>query len=387
LIQEYDLDKQTAGILATITTKAVAARGWKFEIERQPRNRWTGDTASLRFGDKLGRDGKSHTYTALVKATCVLSAPRATVDSEFQALVAHMALTGKKPNWKVAAVEGEAWTPVERPKTWDGLPPMAGQDGAELIGYSPFHIPADFESYFTDPTKGGGLIGLEHHVSRVKDALLAAERSGWQHRLHVMLAGPPGCGKTHLCQALKRALGESSVLEFDGTSTTKAGAEKELLERVEMPRILLVEEIEKIASPETLDYMLGLLDLRGEIRKTTAKSSVQRDIKMLAVCTVNDVRLFKSLRSGALFSRFATHCYFKRPTHDMLSGILRREIAKVQGGSEAWIEPAIAFADEQGITDPRGVIATCMAGAERLLTGEYQASVRATSAEAAGVEV
>lgn len=388
-IYTADLDKQTSAILATVLTKAVAARGWKLELERQViRKDWRGQDV---FGSRLFRDkengGTSHTYTAVVKATCTLSAPRSTVDSEFQALAAHMAISGKKPNWKVVAIDGEAYVPTERPKTWDGLPPIAGADGAELIGYAPFAIPANFEQFFTDPQLGGGLIGLDEHVARVKQALIAAERSQFRNRFHVMLAGPPGCGKTHMCTQLKRALGEASVLEFDGTATTKAGAEKELLERVEMPRVLLVEEIEKIASPEALDYMLGLCDMRGEIRKTTAKSTVQRDIKMLVVCTVNDVKLFRSLRSGALANRFTTPVYFKRPTHDMLAGILKREIVKVENGSLDWIEPAIAFADEQGISDPRNVLAIGLCGAEGLLDGSYQRSVRETSAASAGVEV
>jgi len=151
-----------------------------------------------------------------------------------------------------------------------------------------------------------------------------------------------------------------------------------------MPRVLVIEEAEKIASPEALDYMLALLDIRGEIRKQTARTQIQRDIKMLAVCTVNDVGLFKQMRSGALYSRFTNKVYFKRPTHAMLTEICARELRKINGDPR-WIEPAIAFADELGVVDPRQVQAILLCGAEGLLDGGYQRSVRETSIEAAGL--
>ena len=243
-----------------------------------------------------------------------------------------------------------------------------------FLGYADVVIPDDWDDNFSH------LFGLDSHIARVKRAIEAAMLSNWSNRYHCALVGPPGCGKSDICQSLKRALGDDAVLEFDATATTAAGAIKELAERETLPRILLVEEIEK-ADEKSMSFLLAALDLRGEIRKTTARGNVQRDTKLLAIATVNDIPLFERLQAGALASRFANKLWFKRPSKEQLTLILKREIAKVEGGSNRWVKPTLDYClnRDNPITDPRAVTAICLCGREMLLNGEYQKMLEDTS--------
>jgi len=134
-----------------------------------------------------------------------------------------------------------------------------------------------------------------------------------------------------------------------------------------------------------LAWLLAALDIRGEIRKVTARANIQRDTKVFCIATVNNVKLFNQLMSGALASRFTRPIYFKRPSRETLAKILKREIDKVNG-DEAWIEPALNYCETAinadgtaGITDPRQVIAICLAGRDALLNGKYQQMLNDTS--------
>lgn len=208
-------------------------------------------------------------------------------------------------------------------------------------------------------------------INIVHSAIRAFIDSDYENRFHAVLFGPPACGKTEVLRSFARALGPEAVLNFDATSTTKAGAEKIILETENIPPILMVEEIEK-TDENSLRWLLGLLDHRAEIRKITFRQVSQRNVKLLCLATVNDMDLFKRVMDGALASRFAHKVYCPRPDREVLTRILLREI-KSHNGDEKWIEPALDFVlDFEQSTDPRRVIAVCMSGREKLLSGEYQ---------------
>lgn len=263
--------------------------------------------------------------------------------------------------WELAQVDGEPYVPPS------GDDPIS----ADAIGYAPILIPDDWDSYFDH------LYGLDSHIARVRRAIEAGSLSDWNNRYHCALVGPPGCGKSDICQSLKRALGEDAVLEFDATATTAAGAIKELTERDILPRILIVEEIEK-ADEKAMSFLLSVLDLRSQIRKTTARATVQRDTKLFAIATVNDVPLFERLQAGALASRFSNTIWFKRPDRAQLEKILMREVVKIEGDL-GWIEPALDYCEQMGISDPRKVTALCLCGRDMLLDGSYQQMLKDTA--------
>jgi hypothetical protein len=183
-----------------------------------------------------------------------------------------------------------------------------------------------------------------------------------------------------MAESLREALGADAVIKYDGTALTGPGAIKDLTDREILPRIAIIEEIEKVAKDDALDFLLGIMDTRGEIRKVTARTNVQRDAKMFVIATVNDWDKFTKMRSGALASRFNQPLGFNRPSREQLALILMREIERIQGNDE-WIQPTLDYCDEQGITDPRRVVGIMVVGKDKLLTGEHQRRLRATSIE------
>lgn len=347
-------EAQLHAIMSAVTA-GQKARGWTVGFE----------DGRATFRQLPNRSG-GYVYTVDVAVACKPSKLRSTLGQEFENIVAMMHAKAMQPanRWRVSHIDGEPYVAkeVERIEV----------DSSEEIGYAPLNMPedAEWEAAFDH------LYGLDDYTLMIRRQIEAAEMSGWQQRVNIALVGPPACGKSDICKSLKKVLGEEAVLEFDGTSTTQAGAQQELAEREELPRILLVEEIEK-APEASLQWLLSVLDLRGEVRKTTARGNILREVHMVGICTVNDWELFQNMKSGALASRFAMPLFFRRPSREILWKILDREVRKM-GGNTAWIEPTLDFADEMHVTDPRKLIAWCLTGREMLLTGEYQKMLRRT---------
>lgn len=259
--------------------------------------------------------------------------------------------------WKLHELDGE---PYELDAS-----AFVVSDAVDNVGYADCEIPDDFEDNFRD------LYGLDDFIDIIKSRLEAGIESNWTNRFHSVLIGPPGCGKSAICSRIKQALGDDAVIEYDGTALTSAGAIKELTERDILPRVMIVEEIEKATSEQVSSFLLGVMDQRGEIRKTTARQNIQRDAKLYCIATVNNKELFEKFQSGALASRFGMPLEFMRPSREMRGLILSREIEKV-GGDERWIEPTLDYCEKIGEDDPRKMISICLSGKDQLLSGEYQ---------------
>lgn len=349
---QAQIDEAIAGVM-TIERQR---KGWTLTYIDQPR-RWSQSSRFMRRGDGVS----GYKYSVKLQATCKPNKQRSTLAQEFDNIVASLDQRIKSPRvrWQVAETDGEAYVPREVEKF--------AIDANEQVMYAPLEMPADDE--WTNAFRG--MFGMDDYITVIRSALETALDSNWEKRINVLLQGPPACGKTDLCKRLKKLLGNEAVLEFDATSTTMAGAQQMLNEREEMPRVLIVEEIEK-APEASLQWLLSVLDLRGEIRKTTARGNVLKEVHMIGIATVNNVNLFNRLAAGALSSRFPMPLEFRRPSDEILSLILAREIEAV-GGDLAWIEPTIQYAHRIGSTDPRQLTAICLTGRERLLDGSYQA--------------
>ncbi len=336
-LQTKVVEKNITSLIAAVNNKSLAVRGWL--IDQNPIESGRPWRQKYAFSTDY-----QYEYELYFTATFTRMDGKRPDHNDLPAILKTIYSRAGQPafgKWTLTSVDDTAYHPPESDD--------AGV--ADLIGYTDTTIPEDWTSNFDH------LFGLDAHIKRVRLALEAGVESNWRNRFHCALVGPPGCGKSDICRSIKEALGEDAVMEFDATATTAAGAIKELAEREILPRVIVIEEIEK-ADEKTMAFLLGVLDLRGEIRKTTARATIQRNTKLFAIATVNDVALFEKLQAGALASRFTNRIHFKRPSRETLALILTREVHKV-GGDPAWIAPALDYCDEHGITDPRQVIAIC----------------------------
>lgn len=348
-------------MMASVGNKSMTVRGWTFEPEIVD----AGANPVAWTQEAHGDEGYKYTYYA----TATFSRPdgQKPMPNEVNSVVrtlSNRAAQAPYGKWTLNKLDGSLYTPTDDDE-------ISGNVNSDMIGYVDVEMPDDWADNFSH------LFGRDAHIARVRKSLEAAIMSGWTNRFHSALIGPPGCGKSDICQSVKRALGDDAVMEFDATATTAAGAIKDLTEREILPRILVVEEIEK-ADEKTLGYLLGIMDMRGEIRKTTARTQVQRNVRMVVIATVNNLELFEKIASGALASRFANKIGFSRPTRDQLAMILAREVTRI-GGDERWIKPALDYCEEHDINDPRSVISICLVGGDDLLSGAYQEMMAETA--------
>src|SRR5262249_54349837 len=160
---------------------------------------------------------------------------------------------------------------------------------------------------------------------------------------HVLLHGPAGCGKSELVKAFAGWLGTGSVWHLDATTLTKAGLESELLARSQAGRlapILVSEEIEK-APPGVLRCFLQVMDTRGAIHRTNARTGdVRAECRPLVIATCNELVKLEKLYAGALASRFAFKLHCDRLGPDAMRAILAQHCAAA-GGKPEWVDAAM----------------------------------------------
>jgi hypothetical protein len=355
------------GLFTSILTKSITVRGWSVTTSVQ------GDEEGATFYVREDSDQEGFKYE--YRAYALLTFKRADgntpnpgeLDSFLRTLHGRAAQQAFGA-WTLADLDGKTY---EVPDDDD----VSRNINADQIGYTEVSIPENWETYFSH------LFGLDPQIAVVRAAIEAGIASGFNNRFHVALAGKPGCGKSDICRSLQAALGEEAVMEYDATAMTGAGAIKDLAEKEILPRVMVIEEIEK-ADEKSLQFLLGLMDTRGEIRKTTARTKIQRDTKLLVIATVNNYEKFKSMNAGALESRFSNKVGFKRPARDLLARILTREVGKINGNTE-WIIPTLDYADDHGISDPRQVISLCLCGRDGWLDGTYAKTLAATAIDEA----
>lgn len=280
--------------------------------------------------------------------------------------VARQARANNQGRWELITVDGEEFEEKAISETFVSVK-------GDSIEYAKVELPDNLLDNFTNH-----LYGLDWNLELMHDALLRGYNTRWDKRFNCALIGPPGCGKSDICTTLRQTLGDDAVWELDAVATTKAGAIKVLAERDVLPRIVVIEELEKCPTDDALSFLLSILDIRSAIRKVTARGNVEMEAKLFAVCTVNDEEKFLKMASGALADRFPTKIYFERPDRAMLARILKREIDEVDGSYE-WIKPCLDYCESAigtdgniGVTSPRQVIAWCLTGGEKWVTGRFQ---------------
>ena len=352
-LQEKVIGKNIDAMLVSVNNKNLYNNGWTVmkDTDDHPQG-WS----------VIDHDGNGHArsnvkYKFFYYVKIIFDHPEKKMDKNvLGALCKNVNTRSAQPSlgrWTLETVNGQEYIPPEEGTAYS----------ADMVGYADVEIPDDWDSFYDH------LFGVEFKVEMLRDAVEAAIQSNFNNRFHAVLYGPPGCGKSDVCQSLKKALGEDAVMEYDATATTGAGAIKDLAEREILPRIMIVEEIEK-GDDKGQDFLLAMMDMRAEIRKVTARATIERSTKLFVIATVNNMELFKSRKAGALASRFSTKIKFNRPSREQLEMILQREVAKVNGDFSL-IDPCLNYCDSQRITDPRQVIALCLTGKDKWVSGRF----------------
>ena len=226
-----------------------------------------------------------------------------------------------------------------------------------------------------------------HQIEMVIKAINLAVETKMEERKHVVLLGPPGCGKTTILKALSKMLGdeEEAYIYMNGASTSKAGAEAKLGNASVIPPIMFIEEIEK-TTEDSLRWLLTVLDERAELRKLNYRVDIKKSVPVLCIATANSEEKFEGFDSGALASRFPVRAYCQRPERNVLEQILKREIDKLENhgikSTYDWIDPTLNYClNEEKNDDPRHVITVCLTGRDGLLDGSFQETLKAVRKE------
>lgn len=278
--------------------------------------------------------------------------------------------------WHVYSVDGEAYEGDVR----DSDEQSSGKnDIKDLLPYADVSIPENWDEFFT----GGKnpVIGLEAHTSRMMRALRVAIGTDFEERHNTLLVGVPACGKSELMRRLKKMVGNDAVLEVDATSTTAKGLQEILAERSIMPRVLLVEEIEK-GSKELHEVLLSIMDTRGEIRKVTARGKIMQECRMVTICTANDMDKFRDSASGAIASRTDNVINFQPATREtMFTIVLNRmmNLGLATPKATQIVNKVLDYAEGTDMWDTRSLISLAQCGGEDWLNGEYEKELAATA--------
>lgn len=364
---DRDKVKSAMNRFAGIAMKGDRGTGWTYTVGNVPAN------------PTRTNEGVVHSATVIFKPTT----DRESVLKKWPRIVKRFAAAGAAGNAKK-----NPWTVIS-PK---GYEEVAVKAQAEYVAAEEIRTKANEEKELGEVNLDPGnhfarLFARDAQIRRVLGALEVGKATDWNKRKNCLLSGEPGGGKTELMIATRNMLGKEgeAYLWFDATSFTKAGVLELLMSSPIIPPVLFIEEIEKCVE-EALRWLLGIMDIRGEIRRLNYRVGHEaKNVRMVVIASANDVGLLKRLLAGALYSRFQSKIYCPHPDKEIMRQILRREVEDLQDAgmdaNETWIEPAITFAyDKWGILDPREVIDIMSIGGERLLTGEAQDDLEETMA-------
>ena len=153
-------------------------------------------------------DGSGWNFTARISFVRQISRdfPESSLDKHFADIRRKFASRGRRLGWFVEGEKSGGQTP---PPKSNGL--MSFFEGAEVIV-----IPDDWPRFFSN------IYDRDDQIREVMESIQTARDTKMEIRNHLLLFGPPGCGKTEVGLAIYNMLGPTAVKRLDATTTTKA---------------------------------------------------------------------------------------------------------------------------------------------------------------------
>lgn len=276
---------------------------------------------------------------------------------------------------KNAASKG--WQPLE-----DRVEAVASDDeqetGNRRLPKTKFVVPKLTEAVLRQHFRG--VYERDAHIRTIHSSVETAVATDGEILSHILLYGLPGGCKTILMERFKKWYEEGSqtdtrVAFIDGTTMTKAGLERWLIELAldnRLPDVLVADELEK----QPLDNLLSLNNVMGSgvlTRLNAHTGNLRLPCRVLVVGICNDEQSLKGFRNGSLWSRFSNKLPCVRPSRQLCERILTEMVQSIPGGKASWAKRALDFGWEKlGERDIRE-LKRHLSGGERLLSNEWQA--------------
>lgn len=262
-----------------------------------------------------------------------------TVREYFNKVLENMKRAANRKHWEVV----ESAVNPEIPATIPAVP-ITPAPVKKIIGPTDIVIPPLSEDIYAKHF--GRLYNREPQIRIIYDSASLAARTKFRERHHVLLRGPAATAKTETFGGFIDWWGEDKVWHVDATTLTKAGLERELISRSKEGKLapfVLIEEIEKVTSPDNINCLLQVMDTRGRIQRTNAREGdTYADCNIVIWATCNDSNHLRSFADGAIWSRFSLRPICKRPDKDLMQRILTRTVHETNGRIE-WVPIVIDF--------------------------------------------
>jgi Holliday junction DNA helicase RuvB len=185
-----------------------------------------------------------------------------------------------------------------------------------------------------------GIVGHELLKEEFHKALVS------EKTLHIILVGPPGCGKSQFLLAMKKAIPASEFI--DGSYGSKAGVVSMLLDKE--PRYLLIDEIDKLEERDQI-ALFNLME-SGIVSRTLRSGKVEKKMKVTVFATANtDETLLPPL-----LSRFFALYLREYPDEDFKELAIKAIAPRENIQPEVALHIAVSVLRKLGSRDLRDVI-------------------------------